>query len=83
MFRAAVVHDPTLSPFLMDDSEFEAVTHRLYQIKTQRHQKVVDTSTLGMHKQVRSQIAIMYELLGLKKSIDFEEIERGQKMAEI
>jgi len=71
-----VVNEPTMSPFLMDDKEFEAVSHRQYKVRTKHVRKYDGNYQFRMDKQVRTQIALMNELLGFKKSINFEEMER-------
>jgi hypothetical protein len=56
----------------MDDQEFSDVHYSLYQLKKEKAGNTLHYKH-SPHKSVKLQMAIMYDLLGYKKSIDFEE----------
>jgi len=64
----------------MDDQEFEEVSRFQYKLKKEKPKVGYKYSP---RKQVRLQMALMYELLGYKDPINFEEKERMEKAKEL
>ncbi len=74
---------PEISPpYVMDDREFEQVTRFSYNIKKDKTRRTKEYK-YSPSKGVRLQMALMYELLGHKQSINFEEMDRLEKQKEL
>lgn len=67
------------APFTMDEPEFQAVHKSQYDLKAFRGIKDVLRYRHRQDRSVKLQMALMYECLGEKQSMDFEALEKAKE----